>query len=239
MRQAEADKKRRRLENYRGASDAFKERLDRVADGNPRLMERLDLVLKDKSLDHDALIASMEAVATEFREQTLVAGLAAGLAEPTRQLLAGLLVYEQPVPFEAIPPLFPDRAEADLRAGLAAASAVGLVEDDPQPSVPHYRVPRLLEPVLAADQPGRPAPWSRPPRPPCSSSGGNAAPRPSRKDWRSPASGVSPAGPTSRPRSPRSSVGLDSPVSLPRGPRPLRRDDRGDRPGLPARGRSW
>ena len=69
-----------------------------------------------------------------------------------------MLVYEQPVPFEAIPPLFPDRTEADLHAGLAAASAVGLVEDDPQPSGPHYRVPRLLEPVLAADRPADLAP---------------------------------------------------------------------------------
>ena len=50
-----------------------------MADGNPRLMERLDLILKESSLDHEAFIVRMEAVATEFREQSnLFADLAAG-----------------------------------------------------------------------------------------------------------------------------------------------------------------
>ena len=121
-------------------------------------MEMIDLVLKQKHLDHAALFDRMEEVATEYREQILARELAAGLPEPTRQLLAGTLVYELPVPLPAVAALFTDRADGEIRAALAAAAAVGLVEEEPQPAGPVYRVPRLLEPILEADRPADPGP---------------------------------------------------------------------------------
>jgi hypothetical protein len=151
MGRAEQEKKLIQLERYRGGVETLNPHLDRMADGNPRLMEQLDLALKDESHDPGALTPKLETIEIDFREQLLAANLAAGLPEPTRRLLAGLLVYEQPVPIEAIIPLFPDRAAGDLQAALAAASVVGLVEIDPQPAGHHYRVPRLLGPVLKPD----------------------------------------------------------------------------------------
>ena len=153
MRPAEADKKRRGLLAYRDATPDLRERVDRVADGNPRLMEWLDRVLKQKSLDHDMLLKRMEEVENDFRDKVLARELVAGLPEPTRRLLAGMLVYELPVPFAAVTALFPDRGEGEVRDGLAAAAAVGLVEEEPQLGGTVYRVPRLLGPILAADCP--------------------------------------------------------------------------------------
>jgi tetratricopeptide (TPR) repeat protein len=121
-------------------------------------MEKIDLVLKQQHLDHAALFDRMEEVATEYREQILARELAAGLRAPTRQLLAGMLVYELPVPLPAVAALFPDRSESEIHAALAAAAAVGLVEEEPQPAEPVYRVPRLLEPILEPDHPADPGP---------------------------------------------------------------------------------
>ena len=172
---AEADKKRRGLE-HAGRERRLQERLDRVADGNPRLMERLDLVLKDKSLDLDALIARMEAVATEFREQVLVAGLAAGLAKPTRQLLAGLLVYEQPVPFEAIPPLFPTAPRPTCVPAWPPRPPSASSRTTPSHQARTTASPASWNRSSPPTARPTPRPWPMPPRPPCSSSGGNAAP---------------------------------------------------------------
>jgi hypothetical protein len=72
LRQAEADKKRRALPAYREATPELRARADRVADGNPRLMERLDQALAHKGLDHATLLGRLEATAAEYREQALV-----------------------------------------------------------------------------------------------------------------------------------------------------------------------
>ena len=158
LRGAEAAKKYRGLPAFRAADPGLRERAARVADGNPRLMERLDLVLKERSLAVPALLARLEAVEAQFREEVLERSLVAGLPEEVRRLLAALLVYELPVPFAAVTALFPDQAEAELEAGLKSASALGLVEHEPQPAGPVYRVPRLLEPILEPDRPADPGP---------------------------------------------------------------------------------
>jgi tetratricopeptide (TPR) repeat protein len=154
LRQAEAEKKRRALAAYREASPGLRAGADRVADSNPRLMERLDRVLGLKGLDHAGILQRLEAAAVEFREQILVGELLAGLPGQTRQCLAGMLVYELPVPFEAVAALFPDRDAKELQAGLDAAAALGLVEQEPEGRAVVYRVPRLLEPLLGSDRPG-------------------------------------------------------------------------------------
>jgi tetratricopeptide (TPR) repeat protein len=153
LRQTEAEKKRRGLAAYVKSTADIRKRVDVVADGNPRLMEQLDRVLGQPSLDHDALLKKLEQVENAFREQVLARELVAGLPQPTRQLLAGMLVYLLPVPLPAVTPLFPDRSEGEVRAGLEAAAALGLVEDEPAPGGAVYRVPRLLEPILVPDQP--------------------------------------------------------------------------------------
>jgi tetratricopeptide (TPR) repeat protein len=149
----EAAKKYRSLGAYREADKELKEHVARVADGNPRLMERLDEVLKQKSLDHAALLAKLEGVEARFREEVLEGELVAKLPEESRKLVAALLVYSLPVPFLAVTALVPDRPESEVTSLLQPAVTLGLLEQEPRAGGDVYRVPRLLEPLLAADQP--------------------------------------------------------------------------------------
>jgi tetratricopeptide (TPR) repeat protein len=150
---AEADKKRRSLSGYQKAEEALRQQADRVADGNPRLMERLNLVLASPGLDHASLLQQVEAAAAEFREQILAKTLLSGLPDRTRQVMAAALLYQLPVPMEAVTALFPDRPAEEVRSGLAVAAAVGLVEEELAPEGVTIRVPRLLEPLLEAGRP--------------------------------------------------------------------------------------
>jgi tetratricopeptide (TPR) repeat protein len=156
LREAERDKKRRGLVAYRDATPEFRQRADRVSDGNPRLMERLDLVLGQPGLDHAGLLERLGATAAEYREEILARELVSHLPVPTRQLLAGLLVCQLPVPFEVVAALFPGRSSKELHASLDGAAALGLVEQEPDGTITVYRVPRLLEALLEPDRPGDP-----------------------------------------------------------------------------------
>lgn len=154
MRPAEAEKKRRGLAGYKDAPPDRRKQADAAADGNPRLMEWIDKVLLQPDLDHAALLARLGQTEAAFREQILARELVAGLSEATRRVLAGLLVYRPPVPFEAVAAVFPGTGEPALRQALEAAAAVGLVEAEPQPAGGHlYRVPRLLKPLLEPHRP--------------------------------------------------------------------------------------
>jgi hypothetical protein len=76
-----------------------------------------------------------------------------GLPGRARQVLARALVFEVPVPFEAVAALFPDQAVEDVRGGVEAAAALGLIEQEPDETTFVYRVPRLLGPLLDLDRP--------------------------------------------------------------------------------------
>jgi hypothetical protein len=153
LRQAEVDKKQRALQGYREAASDIRDRAVRVADGNPRLMERLDQALRVRDLDHAGLLDRLEQAAKEFREELLLGELLSGLSPAARQILAGALVYELHVPLKAIAALFPDRPEREIQDAVNSAAALGLIEEDHDEPQLGYRVPRLLEPLLKADSP--------------------------------------------------------------------------------------
>jgi tetratricopeptide (TPR) repeat protein len=117
-----------------------------AADGNPRLLEWLDQVLEAGGVDTDALLAAMEAKGKEFREKVLTKALLAQLDEAARELLARLLVYELPVPKEAVAAVCEDSADFD--EPLRRTVALGLLERIDMDGEPHYRAPRLLAEVL-------------------------------------------------------------------------------------------
>jgi len=118
----------------------------RAADGNPRLLEWLDKVLEAGGVDTDALLAAMEQAETRFRENVLTKALLEQLDEAARELLARLLVYELPVPKEAVAAVCED--EVALDETLRRTVALGLLERIEMDGEPHYRVPRLLAEVL-------------------------------------------------------------------------------------------
>ncbi|NJL03243.1 MAG: tetratricopeptide repeat protein, partial [Spirulinaceae cyanobacterium SM2_1_0] len=151
LREADLAKKCRRLAAFGVASPVeanLRERGLRLADGNPRLLEWLDKLLQDETLDRQALLAKLEALETDqadLREQVLAQAVIAQIDEPLRQFLGRGLIFELPVPRAVL--------AAVCGAGNAAesqidrATALGLLEVSPEGS---RRVPRVLPVQLPA-----------------------------------------------------------------------------------------
>ncbi len=148
LRGPEKAKKARALDGLRGAGDEVRTRVDRLADGNPRLMERLDHLLRNPAVEVLQLFDKMEAVVAEFREDVLNRELIAGLDAPTRALLRALLIYELPVPMEAVAALFLDTQAETLPVPMKKAVGLGLLEEEHEGGSALYRVPRILEAAL-------------------------------------------------------------------------------------------
>ncbi len=133
-------------------SDSLKIKALYVADGNPRLLEWLFAVLKQKELDHETILERMEAKEIEFRENILAKELLKQQETGLEQMLAFLLVYEIPVPKPAVDAVCGDIE--NLKTHMERAAALGLLEVAPLPEDGHvYRVPRILSPLLKAAQP--------------------------------------------------------------------------------------
>ena len=162
LRGAELRKKCNRLTAFQEQSGVEKELQEgaiRIADGNPRLLEWLDLILQAQDLETAPILQQMEGKAAEFREDILAEELLKQQPEGLRQVLGLALVYELPVPKEAIAAICPKISRLDQY--LQRASSLGLIEVSASPSAPLpsrarrvpvtgglYRVPRILEPLL-------------------------------------------------------------------------------------------
>ncbi len=126
LQQADLDKKCRQLAAFGDKSTIepdLRQRAMRLADGNPRLLEWLDKVLRHPEALGPGLAAKgsvaavldrLEAEPAELREQVLAAVLLAQIDAPMREMLARAAVYELPVPRAAI-----------LEIGEAGADGVG------------------------------------------------------------------------------------------------------------------
>ena len=129
----------------------------RLADGNPRLLEWLDKVLrkaeggrqKAEGLDVDVILAELEQNPVELREQVLAATLLGQMDEPMRAMLRRGLVYQLPVPRAALealchcPPFEGGLggSQGGLGGSIDPAIALGLLEVSPEGDL---RVPRIL-----------------------------------------------------------------------------------------------
>ncbi|MEM8641079.1 MAG: tetratricopeptide repeat protein [Cyanobacteria bacterium P01_G01_bin.54] len=143
-----------------------------LADGNPRLLEWLDKVLRDPpqpplvrgelesrelrdppqpplvrgELDLGLILDRLAANPVKLREQVLADELLARVDEPLRRLLSRGLVFELPVPRGALVAV----AEVGDAAGLIErAVALGLLEVSPDEGM---RVPRVLPLVVPEDE---------------------------------------------------------------------------------------
>ncbi|MEW5857107.1 MAG: tetratricopeptide repeat protein, partial [Cyanobacteriota bacterium] len=164
LRGADLQKKCSRLAAFSSESqvdEALKLQAKRLADGNPRLLEWLDKILQaphpltpspqagrgdNESVDAVAILNRLEADPVELREQVLAAALLAQMDQPMREMLLRGLVFELPVPREAIAAV--SESIPNLEQHINRAVALGLLEVSPDESL---RVPRILPLKLPED----------------------------------------------------------------------------------------
>ncbi|MFE1746777.1 tetratricopeptide repeat protein [Coleofasciculus sp. H7-2] len=164
LRGADLQKKCDRLTAFSSESqvdETLKLQARRLADGNPRLLEWLDKILQaprplapspqagrgdNESVDAAAILNRLEADPIELREQVLAAALLEQIDEPMRQMLSRGLVFELPVPREAIAAVC--ETIPNLEQHINRAVALGLLEVSSDSSL---RVPRILPLKLPED----------------------------------------------------------------------------------------
>ena len=127
----------------------LKSQAKNLADGNPRLLERLNLVLLAKQLDVTAILAQMQQKTAEFREDILNQELLKQLSLELTNMLELALVYHLPVPRAGIAAVCTNIVDIDKN--LDRAIALGLLEVSPDSSL---RVPRILGLNLPEDSEG-------------------------------------------------------------------------------------
>ncbi|MEQ8755087.1 MAG: CHAT domain-containing protein [Coleofasciculus sp. G1-WW12-02] len=178
LRGADLQKKCNRLTAFGSESqvdEALQEQAQRLADGNPRLLEWLDKVLLNLESPQLALnrgekntvaeiLARLEADPVELREKVLAKELLKQIDQPMREMLSRGLVFELPVPREAFIAVCrggfrdkltgnTDNSEAkpalnNVDEYINRAIALGLLEVSPDESL---RVPRILPLELPED----------------------------------------------------------------------------------------
>jgi tetratricopeptide (TPR) repeat protein len=117
------------------------EKIVKVADGNPRLLERLMTLSRQTDLIEDQFLDQLESAVTEFRENILAQKLLAALAEPERKTLARMTVFELAVPMPVVTVLA-------AGAPLAHSLNLGLLERQTTPDEDLYRVSVVLHSLL-------------------------------------------------------------------------------------------
>nr|MCM0592175.1 tetratricopeptide repeat protein [Gloeotrichia echinulata DEX184] len=118
---------------------ALKLQAQKLADGNPRLLEWLDKILQNKTVDMAAILNRLAADPVELREQVLAEALLEQMDETMQAMLSRGLVFELPVPWEA----FVAICENILNWSdyINRAVALGLLEVSHDEAL---RVPRIL-----------------------------------------------------------------------------------------------
>jgi tetratricopeptide (TPR) repeat protein len=119
-------------------------RIVRIADGNPRLLEWLAVVLQQTNLDTEELLTRLEQTQEEFREDIVATTLLKSLTEEEQKFLARLSTFRLSVPLEILSAVTPDVSF------LSKAVSLSLVEEVIAAGTQklEYRVTTILEPLL-------------------------------------------------------------------------------------------
>jgi len=139
---ADLQKKFNRLTAFNAKSqvdEALKSQAQKLADGNPRLLEWLDKILQNTTVDVAIILNRLAADPVELREQVLAEAQLAQMDTTMREMLSRGLVFELPVPRSALAAVCD--TIANLEHYINRAVALGLLE------VSHdevLRVPRIL-----------------------------------------------------------------------------------------------
>jgi tetratricopeptide (TPR) repeat protein len=129
--------------------EALKLQGQKLADGNPRLLEWLDKILQNPTVDHAAILSQLAVNPVELREQVLAQTLLQQMDTTMREMLSRGLVFELPVPREALAAVCEDIS--NLEDYISRAVALGLLEVSHDEAL---RVPRILPVQLAKDGEG-------------------------------------------------------------------------------------
>ncbi|MFI7600983.1 CHAT domain-containing protein [Actinoplanes sp. NPDC049681] len=119
-----------------------------AAAGNPRLLDWLDRIVADTTLDVDGLIAAVENEADRFRRETILAtNLLSSQAPDLQKMLAKVNVVELPVPAETVHAI---HDHPDTARHVTRATQLGLLEEgiDPETRRPRYYVSNVLRPLI-------------------------------------------------------------------------------------------
>jgi hypothetical protein len=146
----EQTKKVANLPNLRPGSvtaPELKERAIEAASGNPRLLDWLDKIVADASVDVESLISAIENEAGRFRESIFARKLLAAQSAELQAMLAKVNVVELPVPAATVYAIH-DHPEA--ASHLRRAVQLGLLEEgtDPETNEPRYFVSNVLRPLI-------------------------------------------------------------------------------------------
>ncbi|WP_329111430.1 CHAT domain-containing protein [Micromonospora sp. NBC_01699] len=147
----EQAKKLANLRNLRPGSTIdpdIRERAIQAAAGNPRLLDWLDLIVADTSLDIDGLITAIEREADRFRRETILARNLLNSQTPELQkMLAKVNVVELPVPAETVKAV---HNHPEATGHITRAVQLGLIEEgtDPGTRQPRYYVSNVLRPLI-------------------------------------------------------------------------------------------
>jgi tetratricopeptide (TPR) repeat protein len=130
--------------------EALKSQGQKLADGNPRLLEWLDKILQNSTVDRAAILNSLEAERrVELREQVLAETLLQQMDATMGEMLSRGLVFELPVPRDALAAVCGDISH--LEDYINRAVALGLLEVSHDEAL---RVPRILPVQLVEDGEG-------------------------------------------------------------------------------------
>jgi len=154
LNETELDKKLRHLEHLspfsKTANEDQRERAIEASANNPRLLEWLNTVVGDPSLDAADFISAIEGKAEEFRTDIVAEKLIKSQGPEMEQMLARVGVVELPIPEAAVRAICPN---ADDKL-LERASALSLLEAgiDPETQEPRFYVSNVLRPLLALSE---------------------------------------------------------------------------------------
>ncbi len=139
---ADLQKKCDRLTAFSAKSqvnEALKSQAQKLADGNPRLLEWLDKILQNTTVDVAAILNQLAADPVELREQVLAEALLQQMDSTMREMLSRGLVFELPVPRAALAVVCD--TIPNLENYISRAVALGLLEVSHDEAL---RVPRIL-----------------------------------------------------------------------------------------------
>jgi tetratricopeptide (TPR) repeat protein len=132
LRGADLTKKCQRLLSFSTDSTVeadLRDQAQAIADGNPRLLEWLDLLLQQSDLDMTSILAEMRGKEQEFLEDILAEQLLAQQSAAFRQLLALGLIFRVPVPQAALAAVWEGAESPRLRLPPFQRGARGDHED--------------------------------------------------------------------------------------------------------------
>ncbi len=146
----EQTKKLANLPNLRPGSivdDTIRERAVEAAAGNPRLLDWLNRIVADATLDVDGLLTAIENEADRFRENILAKRLLDSQSPEMRKMLARVNVVELPIPRQTVLAI---HEHPDAPAHVTRAVQLGLVEEgiDSETGEHRYFVSNVLRPLI-------------------------------------------------------------------------------------------